>query len=238
MEKQGAFGRITQSSTPQRILKVPHTNDPSTRYMHALENEARVLKFLTKKRLTCIPHFHGVTTQKQEGFPALQMQYLPISQSDVRSYLKDLSLDQFHDFLMHCFASLDQLHRYALHMDLHRGNVMFRPPNSEVRFPQLVFIDFGYSVMLNNVLKNYPSSDDHIHALIETYKKYERYELYGILVGMYEDQQQQRLSQRPQVHMIQSIPNVPHRFHGTKEEDMVQQFHDTCRTMINQGQWS
>ena len=235
MEKQGAFGRITKSSKPHKILKIPHTNDLSTKYMHALQNEAYVLEFLTEKGVTCIPQFHGVTIQKQEGFPALQMQYLPIPQSDVRSYLKNLSPDQFHDFLMHCFASLDQLHRYALHMDLHRDNIMFRPPNSEVRFPQLVFIDFGYSVILKDVLRNYPSSD--IHPLIEVYKKYERYELYGILLGMYEDQQQQRLQQGLQVKIIHSIPNVPRRFYGTKEEDMVQDFRDTCHMMINQGRW-
>jgi serine/threonine protein kinase len=238
MQKRGAFGRVVfkDQRKKQRVLKIPYTDDPTTRYIHALKNEAYVLDTLTKKGLTCIPHYYGETKQAQKGFPALQMQYLTISQSDVRSYLKDLSPDEFRDFLMRCFACLEELHKHLLHMDLHPGNIMFRRPTTKIPYPQLVFIDFGVSVFVKDVLRNYPSSD--VKPWIELYKKYERYQLYSILVGMYEDQQQQQLQhQQEKIKVINSIPDVPHRFYGTKEADMAQEFHDTCNQMVKEGRW-
>ena len=241
MQKGGAFGRVVLLKDKQkqkRVLKIPHTDDPSTKYMRSLENEAYVLDVLTRKRLTCVPQYYGQTKQVEKGFPALQMQYLPIAQADVRSYLKDLSPDEFREFLMQCFACLEELHRHVLHMDLHSGNVMFRRPTPEIPYPQLVFIDFGYSVFIKDVLRNYPSLD--VKSLIELYKKYERYELYSILVEMYEDQQQQQRQQQQlqeKIKAINSIPDVPHRFYGTKEADMAQEFHDTCNQMVNEGRW-
>ena len=241
MQKQGAFGRVVlkDKQKQKRVLKIPHTDDPSTKYMRSLENEAYVLDVLTRKGVTCIPRYYGQTKQAQKGFPALQMQYVPIPQTDVRSYLKDLSPDEFRDFLMRCFACLEELHRHVLHMDLHSGNVMFRRPTANIPYPQLVFIDFGFSVFVNDVLRNYPSSN--VKHLVELYKKYERYELYSILLEMYEDQQQQQQQQQQEtveaIKAMKSIPDIPHRFYGTKEADVAQEFHDTCNLMVNEGRW-
>lgn len=237
MTKQGAFGRVTPSQTPQRVLKIPHSDDPTTKYMRALENEAHILNILTKKKVGCVPKYYGRTTQNQKGYPALQMQYLPIQQADVRTYLTKLSAKEFHDFLMQCFACLEKLHRHVLHMDLHEGNVMFRRPNAEIPYPQLVFIDFGYSVTLEDVLRNYPSPK--AAELVELYKRYERYQLYSILVGLYENQQQQQQQKEQSKHVktIKSIPHVEHTFRLKKEADMADEFHDTCNVMINEGRW-
>jgi len=235
MQKQGAFGRVVfkDQQKKQRVLKIPYTDDPTTRYMRALENEAYVLDTLTQKGLTCIPRYYRKTKQAQKGFPALQMQYLPISQTDVRSYLKDLSPDKFREFLMRCFACLEELHRHVLHMDLHRGNIMFRRPTPEIPYPQLVFIDFGVSVFVKDVWRNYPSPSNGKHR-VELYKKYERYQLYSILARMYEDEQQRRQSIK---RITNTIPDVPHTFRNEQEMEEAQEFHDTCYTMVNEGTW-
>ena len=230
MNKHGAFGQVVVQESQHKVRKIPFSKDPTTKYMRSLENEAYILHYLTKKKVQCIPQYFGMRQTFQ-----LQMQYLPIPQIDLRSYLKDLSLDQFHEFLRHCFMCLEALHRHVLHMDLHRDNIMYRRPNTENPYPQLVFIDFGVSVTVKDTLRNYPSLDkDDVNALMERYKKYERYQLFGILLDMYEEQQssQQTLQRIQRLERFRPQPRVTQQ-----EREEMDEFHDTCYMMVLEGKW-
>lgn len=230
-QKHGAFARVVPSTTPHRIIKIPHSDDPGLRYHRAIENEASILQLLTKKKLSCIPLYYGKSSQG-----TLQMQYLPVQQVDVLSYLKTLDISQFHDFLMHSFTCLESLHRHILHMDLHNENLMFRAPTHQTPFPQLVFIDFGYSITLKDALHRFPplkggpSNKD----LIELYKKYERYQLFSILLELYEETQ----DAQDRVQAIRQISNLGRGYPFTRQEKKwIDDFHDTSNVMINNGKW-
>jgi hypothetical protein len=234
MNKHGAFGQVVVHASQNKVRKIPYSKDPTTKYVRSLENEAYILHYLTKKKVQCIPQYFGMRQTFQ-----LQMQYLPIPQIDLRSYLKDLSLDQFHEFVRHCFMCLEALHRHVLHMDLHRDNIMFRRPTTETSYPQLVFIDFGFSVTLKDTLRNYPSSssDLDVHALMERYKRHERYQLYGILLDMYEEQQQSSSQQTlERIEMLQRFRPSPRVSQQEREE--MDEFHDTCYRIVLEGKWS
>ena len=252
-KKQGAFAYVSRIQN-HRVLKVPKTEDPETRYGRALANEAYILDLLTRKKVACIPEYFG---PRKTG---LQMQYLPIQQADLKSYLQHLDLSQFREFLMQCFACLDALHRHVLHMDLHSGNLMFRPPTPSQPYPRLVFIDFGYSITPQDAIRNFPrrllQGGPSLPEMIELYKRYERYELYGILLELYEEQQQQQPPQDTQrIRVLQQVAKratFARQERATKQERATRQeratfarqerawideFHDTANVMINEGRW-
>jgi len=235
-KKQGAFAYVSKIQN-HRVLKVPKTNDPNTRYARALANEAFILDLLTKNKVACIPEYFG---PRKTG---LQMQYLPIQQADLKSYLKQLDLTQFREFLVRCFACLDALHRHVLHMDLHSGNLMFRSPTPSQPYPRLVFIDFGYSITPRDAIRNFPQrlfqDGPSLPEMIELYKKYERYELYGIFLELYEEQQSQHDTTTQNKQRIRLLQQVAKRATFTRQErEWIDEFHDTANVMINEGRWS
>jgi hypothetical protein len=124
------------------VFKVFRFRENNTEIYNEFISEVAALKELNEKVPKCVPKMYGSWACDGQGVIAMELMTYDLEK------VKKLSYKTVQDLLK-------QLYNVGwLHVDTHRGNVMFRKDGSPV------LIDFGYSVKRGQSLKNHPWNID------------------------------------------------------------------------------
>lgn len=206
----GVFGYIFQSADGTRVYKMPHGHEKSS--YEYLQNELYILKYLSTKQdiVSSIPVFYGSRIVSEKGV-GLQMEKLQVRNRVFFPRFLRSQLSELKEWISSCFRQLEKLHRYILHMDLHSDNIMFRAPAGS-KYPQIVFIDYGTSVTMDDLAMIQMEEDSRIVML---FKEYEKKQLRDFLASHFRYLWNKKI--------LKEI--VVHNF-SPREHDQIDKFHD------------
>lgn len=222
---QGLFGSITISQDGKTVTKhVKSTNDTKV-----YQNEIRIMKVLQNQKTPSSQGWIPRNTEWNASQKTLTMQRLPFSEDTVKNiFPKNASVQQktqFRLLVKNALRDLGRLHRVVLHMDLHTENMMIRETihrKTQERQYQLVFIDFGMSLLLSDVKRYFQT------PIITLLKKMEKYHVYMFFKYSCPHTWQQQILND----IFTPVPSFTE-----EEEHMYDDIHDFCILLVKQGRF-